>query len=137
MGEDDLRGVFLLGRELFGEGDDDPWDETSLAALLAVSLEYSLVALRGKATAGFIIPELPTGRAARIRWIACREGDEIPVAAPLIEAFLAALPGISPSGVRIMIDPENFRLIELCRKFGFTELKHPLIMGNFFPKHEQ
>ncbi len=134
MIENDLRGVFLLGRELFGKSGvvADTWNETSLAALLAVNLEHSLIAIRGKSTAGFIIPEVLPDRTVFIRWIAWREGEEITVAAPLLEIFQAALSKKHFTDVRIMTGSENLRLIELFKKFSFTELKQILIMGNFF-----
>ncbi|TFH42487.1 MAG: hypothetical protein E4G96_03360 [Chrysiogenales bacterium] len=137
MIENDLRGVFLLGRELFGEGGGDTWNETSLAGLLASNLEHSLIAIRGRSTAGFIIPEVFPNGTVCIRWIAWREGDEIPVAAPLLEAFQSSLSGKHLTAVRIMIGSENLRLIELCKNFCFTELQHILMMGNFFPKNER
>lgn len=133
MKEDDLRSVFLLGRELFDANRNDPWDEASLADLLGNCIEHSLVALLGKRMAGFIITEVGPGNSARIRWMAWRPGDEDAVASPLMVALLELLSSRNLASLRVAVDSNNRQLIDITKKFGFTESKHLLIMENFFP----
>ena len=136
MSEEDLRNVFLLGRELFSADREDPWEEDSLAALLGANMEHSLVAIRRKDIAGFAIPEVTPGTAARIRWVAWRPGEETAVALPLLEALIAYLSTRDTASLRITVDPDNSQLIDILRKIGFTESEHLLIMEHFFPKKQ-
>lgn len=133
MSEVDLRGVFLLGEEVFGADPNGTWNADSLAALLGHCMECSLVALRGRRIAGFVITEAGPESSARVRWMAWRPGDEIAVASPLIEALMQLLFSRQISSLQVTVDLNNPQLIEIFKKYGFTESKQLLMMEHFFP----
>ncbi len=133
MSEDDLRSVFLLGEEVFGVDPNGTWNADSLAALLGRCMECSLVALRGRRIAGFVIPEAGPESSARVRWIAWRPGDEIAVASPLVEALMELLSSRRITSLRVTVDSNNPQLIDIFKKYDFTESKQLLMMEHFFP----
>ena len=137
---DDLRGVFLLGREVLPSRGTTPardWNEKNVAAVLARGLECSLVAMYKKNVAGFIIalPEegAPDGGAVTIQWlcagsIAARSGKTCCAPSQL------SMSEMKYPRIRADIPAESAELYDLFRKFDFTESKHLLIMENFPPK---
>jgi ribosomal protein S18 acetylase RimI-like enzyme len=141
MRSEDLREVFLLGRELLAEHasvNAAPWNENKLAEVLASGLDLSFVAVYKKSVTGFIIGILEEGgpgSTAAITWFCSRRFDHKDVEGDLLRAFLEHLLESNFAGIRTAIPASNPELNAFFRKFGFTESKHLLIMENFPPKN--
>lgn len=137
---DDVRNVFLLGRELLPPepaAADRAWNESNLSDTLASGLDFSFIAAIKKKIAGFIIA-VPDGRetgddAVSIAWL-CAPPDAGGIRESLLNALLGKMTKKSNPRVRAHLSAENSDLYDLLQKFGFTESKHLVIMENFPPK---
>jgi hypothetical protein len=135
---DDLRGVFLLGREFLpphGHTGATGWKEQNIARVLARGLDVSFVAIYKKKIIGFLIG-LPEDAgtdagAVTIQWL-CAPGAD--VRADLLHVFRQSVSETKYAGIRAEIPASNPELYEFFRKFDFTESEHLLIMENFPPK---
>lgn len=140
---DDLRAVFLLGSRLYGTGipgEAGGWNEQNLAGILSECLDTSFVAVNKKEIVGYLIAG--TGhaadrpRAARIFWLGAAGTGKAAVSECLLQSFIDILRERDIDRITIKLDGRNSELIDLARKFGFTESKHVLIMENFLSKRD-
>jgi hypothetical protein len=134
---DDLRGVFLLGGELFvpGNGGDLPlaWNEAHLAGVLADDMAHSFVAAGKKSIEGFLIGRISSADTAEIVWTGARGREGARLLADLHQAFIESLPP-TVTLIRLELHESSTEMIDFFGKFGFTLSKHVVIMENFFRK---
>ncbi|MBP7735006.1 MAG: hypothetical protein KA369_03445 [Spirochaetes bacterium] len=137
---DDLRKVFLLGREFFTRRHSpilQDWNETSLADCLAGNRGLGLVAVTKKSVAGFLIASLDEGdgvQTATIRWLCADPSRPAGLMEGLLREFKSLLAGRHIEKILIALPEGNSELIEYYRNFGFTESNRFIIMENFLPK---
>jgi ribosomal protein S18 acetylase RimI-like enzyme len=141
---DDLRGVFILGKELFGishAGAANSWNEKNLAEILADNMEISFVAVYKKGIVGFIIGALENGGIhagkASIMWLCTGKSGQTEVAEDLLYAFQQYLFEKNIKIISAAVTDSNAELIQLYKKFGFTETNHVLIMETFLSKNKK
>jgi ribosomal protein S18 acetylase RimI-like enzyme len=141
---DDLRAVFILGKELpgtTGPGITASWNEKNLAGIIADNLEISFIAIYKKIIAGFIIGALEndgiSNGTASILWLCVRKFEQYDVAGDLLHAFHQCLIERNVYNIKAAVAASHAELIEFYRKFGFTETKHVLIMENFLSKNKK
>jgi hypothetical protein len=137
---DDLREVFILGKELLNAcaGWPPPWNEASLAETIAGCLETSFVAVYKRKVAGFLIGSAVSGApAACVIWLASRHFEGIDVTGDLFLSFRRI--AMEKNIGRIQINTPRSRpdLIAFCEKFGFTSSEEVLMMENFLPKNKE
>ena len=135
MKVDDLREVFLLGRECFttpAPMTARAWDERTLADILAGGLEFSLVALHKKKVTGFIIAR-PDGRddTVTLEWLYAGTIAGGPTEEELLQVFHRTISEKKYRRINVVISPENRELYAIFKKFGFTESNQLLILENF------
>ncbi|OHD67750.1 MAG: hypothetical protein A2W19_13035 [Spirochaetes bacterium RBG_16_49_21] len=137
---DDLRKVFLLGNELFQKDNafTRPWDEKTLAGVLASDRELSSVAVAGKELAGFLIGAVhgrdADNRLAEIIWLGVQRRHIQELAPALLESFITRCAERMIEKIRFQVFASDPELIEICRKFNFTQIEHLLIMESFLSK---
>jgi hypothetical protein len=137
---DDLRSVFLLGKELIGaEGDcPRPWNKANLAETIAGCLETSFVALYKKKVAGFLIGTAASGApAASVIWLASQRFEGIDVPGDLLLAFRHITAEKNIGKIQVSAPRSRPDLIAFYKKFGFTSSEEVLIMENFLPKNTE
>jgi ribosomal protein S18 acetylase RimI-like enzyme len=140
---DDLRGVFILGKELFGTAGPvtTSWSELNLAEIIADNFEISFVAVYKKIIAGFIIGTIENDGindgTASILWLCVRRFEQYDIAGDLLHAFHQCLIEKNVYTIKTEVATSQAELIEFYRKFGFTETEHVLIMENFLSKNKR
>jgi ribosomal protein S18 acetylase RimI-like enzyme len=139
---DDLRDLFIMGKERLGDAHADSahsWNEKNLAEIIAGNLEISFVAVYKKTVMGFIIGDLENSgtntREAAVKWLCVRKSGDNDLAGALLHAFQQCLREKNINKIRLAVSASNAELIELYQKFGFTESEHVLTMENFLPKN--
>lgn len=134
---DDLRDVFLLGRDVLpsaGRTADRGWNERDLAELLVRGLDVSLVAICKKRVAGFLIafPEdAESGGAVTVRWLCASPFHGAGVREDLLNAFRQSMAERNCPLIRAEVSAGDADFYEFFRKFGFTESEHLIMMENF------
>ncbi|MBN1496585.1 MAG: hypothetical protein JXA07_07440 [Spirochaetes bacterium] len=135
MQADDLREVFLLGRECFSTQATAAarvWNERTLADVLASGLDLSFVARYKKKVSGFLIAR-PDGEddAVMIEWLCAGYISDGPTAEELLQVFQQSMSERMCVRIDVVIPRENQELSAIFKKFGFTESNQQLIMENF------
>jgi len=135
MQADDLRDVFLLGRECFSTqatAAARPWNEQTLADVLVNGLDLSFVARYKKKLSGFLIAR-PDGEddAVMIEWLCAGSITGGPTAEELLQVFQQSMSERMCGRIDIVIPIENRELYAIFKKFGFTESNQLLTMENF------
>ncbi len=134
---DDLRGIYLLGRDVFVSRSSfftPPWNEANLADAVAGDPGLSLVAASKKSIAGFIIVSLDESDGppcAVIRWVCLRENKPTGLLTDMLRTLQSALAERKIEKMVIALPGENSDLIEYYRNFGFTESNRFIMMENF------
>jgi len=141
---DDLRDLFIMGKERLGDAPADSarsWNEKNLAEIIADNLEISFVAVYKKTIVGCIIGALDNcgmnAREAAIEWLCVRKSGDNDLAGGLLYAFQQCLREKNINKIRVNVPVSSAELIELYQKFGFTETEHVLTMENFLPKNKK
>jgi|RifCSP16_2_1023846.scaffolds.fasta_scaffold214861_1 ribosomal protein S18 acetylase RimI-like enzyme len=141
---DDLRGVFILGTDRFGIARADAavsWNEKNLAEIIADNPEVSFVAVYKRGIVGFIIGALGNSGIhagiASIMWFCTAKSGQTDVAAELFRAFQQCLFEKNIKKINASAAVSNAELIELYKKFGFTETEQVLIMETFLSKNKK
>lgn len=139
--EDDLRPLYLLGREFFKNQDPlfmPAWNESNLADVIARGRDLALVAIAKKKPVGFLIASLEETDGhteAVIRWLCADESKNPGLYAGLLAAFTDTLSGRTIKKITIALPETNAELIDYFRNNGFTDSKHFIIMENFLHSH--
>jgi hypothetical protein len=134
---EDLRGVFLLGSELFAPGGGDlplAWNEIHLAGVLAEDMSHSFVAAGKKSIDGFLVGRVPDADSAEIIWTGARGRETALLFTDLYHAFVSSLPD-TITRIQLYLPASSTEMIDFFEKFGFTDSKHVVIMENFFRKN--
>ncbi len=139
-GIDDLRDIFVLGLEIFGNEASQclpEWNETNLAEALARDPGFSVVAVTKKSITGFLIasPEEIRGvQTVAIRWLCADRTAAGGIMADMLNVFKSTLSERNIEKIVVTLPETNSELIEYYRNFGFTDSKRFIIMENFLPK---
>ncbi len=135
LGLEDLHDVFVLGQEVFQEKKVSSfcaWNEKVLAEVLAGNLEISLIAVRKKSVAGFLIGALEEDgngeRVAKIIWLGMRRGEDQAVGRDLIKAFAGRCEEVHGGRILVRIAGSDSEFIDMYQECGFTLSGQVLIM---------
>ncbi|HOT45935.1 MAG TPA: hypothetical protein PLM53_15250 [Spirochaetota bacterium] len=137
---DDLREIYLLGREVFGNRAlpfQPVWNEANLADAIAGDPGLCLVAVSKKSIAGFIIVSLDESggpSCAVIRWLCVRENSPDNLLTDMLNRLQSSLAEQKIEKIMVALPEGNSELIEYYRNFGFTESNRFIIMENFSPE---
>ncbi len=130
---DDLRRVFQLGELLSGSREQGRrvWTEQNLVEAIAGEIGLSVVAVRKKQLLGFLIGCMEQGEkpAARIIRLGIREDfKNSGIEREMIKTFRESAVSGNAGTMRAEIDAEDTDLLEIFKKFGFTEIKDKITM---------
>ncbi len=130
---DDLRKVFQMGELLFGSREPGRrgWTEENLVEDVADEIGLSVAAVRKKQLLGFLIGRIEQGKkpAALITWLGVRDDfKNSGIEKEMIRIFRESAAAKNAGCVRVEIDTKNRELLEIFKKFGFTEIKDKITM---------
>ena len=140
LGPGDLRSVYALGSEAFGE---EPtagmaaWNESNLADVLVRDPGFSLIAATKKKTAGFLIASPDDGRnpsSVTIWWLCIHRSQGPGLLREILDTFTSRCSESNIGAIRVILPDSHSEIIQFFRNFGFTESKRFITMENFLPK---
>ena len=111
---DDLRNVFIMGRERFGTahaGTASSWNEKNLAEIITGNPDLSFVAAYKKGIAGFIIGYLEddglNDRTAAVKWLCVGKSERNDVAGNLVLALQQCLREKNINKIRVAVSTSS------------------------------
>ena len=137
MSINDLGTVFDLGSKyILKSGADSPdWNAKNLSDILSNSLDLSFIAVRKKDILGFLIGTNSENKSYNILWLLVMEKyKEKGIEDALYNYLLNEISALSINKIVVQIKDNKDELINLYKKYGFTETNQISTLEHNLPK---